>query len=171
MFSKLQLNTLNPWQAGHKDNKKVSSRGNSSRTELMRCLKKRVSIALLLATILTVVVVGIVFAGSTDQPVEWQVNPSSYRWTLTSVGQGWLVTGDRCDSNDYVFKVNKTASTEPDRLRIYSFDSKVQSGFTNTSPMGYNLLETSPYLCLGYRNTRNAGGPMNVQSKLFVWIQ
>src|SRR5688572_23481589 len=127
--------------------------------------------ALTLALAMILLVAQSAYAGGAeDQPVEWATG-SNYRTTLTSVGQGWLVGWDKCDGNDYVMKINKYYSVDPDRLRIYSYDTTVANAFRYKSPMGRYLNGTSAHLCLGFRDTWNGGGPFNVASKLFVWVR
>ncbi len=106
-----------------------------------------------------------------DQPVEWESNPGSLRFSLTSIGQGWLVRGDECDRNDYVMQVNLNSRYDPDRFRIYSINAKVQRGFANKSPIGHNLTTLRPYLCLGLRDTWSSGGPLPVAANMFVWVK
>lgn len=128
--------------------------------------------ALTLVVVITLLVVPLAYAaGSGSQPVEWQSGSSNFRASLTSLGQGWLVSGDKCDSNDYVMRINKNFSADPDRFRIYSYNSKVQSAFSGKSPIGHNLDGTSAYLCLGFRDTWNGGGPFPVAANMFVWIK
>jgi len=132
---------------------------------------RKLLITMMLVLTFTMLTVRSVSAiGSDSQPVEWAIG-SNYRASLTSLGMGWLVIGDKCDSNDYVMRINKNYSADPDRFRIYSYDSKVQGAFSGKSPIGHNLSGTSAYLCLGYRDTWNGGGPLNVASKLFVWVK
>lgn len=109
-------------------------------------------------------------AGAGSQPVEWE-SGSNYRAPLSFLGQGWQISGDKCDLNDYVMRVNKNYSADPNRFRIYSYKSQVQSVFSGKTVIGHNLDGTSAYLCLGFRNTLSAGGPVNVASNLFVWVK
>jgi len=131
------------------------------------------SITLALVVVFALLATHVAYAvGAANQPVEWANNPGTFRASLTSLGQGWLVSGDRCDNNDYVMRINKNFSADPDRFRIYSYNSTVQNGFTNKSPMGYNLSGTSTsYLCLGFRDTWNGGGPLHVARNMFVWVK
>jgi hypothetical protein len=96
---------------------------------------------------------------------------SNWRGSLTSIGQGWLVDNDKCDNNDYVMKINKNFSADPDKFRIYSNNSTVQSALSGKSPIGYNLDGTTPYLCIGYRDTWKAGGPFKVADNVYLWVQ
>lgn len=133
----------------------------------------RLALAFVTAVLLVSAGVSImhVEAASPDQPVEWAGNPGSLRWSLTSLGQGWLVSGDKCDSNDYVMRINKNASADPDRFRIYSFSSAVQRGFSGKSPIGHDLISGAAHLCLGFRDTWNGGGPLYVAKNMFVWVK
>lgn len=112
------------------------------------------------------VLVGVALAAS--QPVEWQGSPNSFRYDLSYAGFGY---GD-CDWNDYGFHINKTFSADPDDYRIYSFDGDVQGAFSGTSPIGHNLeTPNDAYLCTGFTDTWDAGGPSDVADHMFVWVQ
>lgn len=135
-------------------------------------MKRNLILAMLLAAAILMSLARVAFAGSSEQPVEWEGNPGYIRYSLTSVGQGWLVSWDRCDNSDYVMRVNLNASYDPDRFRIYSYNSYVQNSFKGKSPIGYYL--TTPgmqHLCVGFWDTRNAGGPFNVANNMFVWVR
>lgn len=135
-------------------------------------MKRKLMTALLIAVIAIASISSVALAvGADDQPVEWEGNPGSLRWSLSYAGQGIFLGWDECDWNDYVFYVNKNASADPDRYRIYSFNSQVQSAFSGKSPIGHGLQGTNPYLCLGFTDTLNAGGTGNVASNLFVWVK
>ncbi len=133
--------------------------------------KKSLILALCLVAVASFAIAAVALAGSSTQAVEWGKSPSGIRYSLTSLGMGWLVSGDRCDSNDYVMRINLNASYDPDRFRIFSYDSTVQKGFTDKSPMGHYLPSPSSHLCLGYRDTWNGGGPLHVARNMFVWIK
>uniref|UniRef100_A0A832H4M4 Uncharacterized protein n=1 Tax=Oscillatoriales cyanobacterium SpSt-402 TaxID=2282168 RepID=A0A832H4M4_9CYAN len=68
-------------------------------------------------------------------------------------------------------RINKNASADPDRFRIYSSNGTVQNGFNGKSVMGHNLDGTSAYLCLGFTDTWNGGGPLHVARNMIVWVQ
>ncbi len=129
-------------------------------------MKKRLMAALLLVAVALTTVVGVAYA--VTQPVEWADNPNSWRYSLDYMGMGYA----ECDWNDYGFELVKTFSADPERYRIYSFNSQVANAFRNKSVMGYQL-ETpyDAYICTGFTDTWNAGGPGNVESYLFVWVQ
>ncbi|MEM2111477.1 MAG: hypothetical protein QXX08_06330 [Candidatus Bathyarchaeia archaeon] len=134
-------------------------------------MRRKLMAILFLVTIALAALTSIAYAGADSQPVEWIDNPGYLRWSLRYLGPGWMVWGDKCDWNDYVFRINKNASADPDRYRIFSYDSKVANAFRDKSPMGHLLNSTQPYLCLGYGDTVNAGGPYRVWNYLFVWVQ
>lgn len=129
-------------------------------------MKKRLTAAVLIVALALTIAVGVAYA--VTQPVEWMDNPNSWRYSLDYLGLGY----GECDTFDYGFRLVKTFSADPERYRIYSFNSQVANAFRGKSPMGYQL-ETpfDAYLCTGFRDTWNAGGPGNVESYLFVWVQ
>ena len=133
-------------------------------------LRKAMSVLIVLAIAITTFSTS-VHAGGDSQPVEWADNPGSYRWSLTYLGRGWSINGDQCDWNDYIYRVNKNASADSDRYRIFSFNSQVAGAFRGKSPIGHALNTSTPYLCLGASSVSDAGGSGNVQSHLIVWVQ
>lgn len=114
---------------------------------------------------------GVFAAGANDQPVEFMMNRlgrPTYSLSYIGYGKG---AGPKCDSFDYVFRINgKSPSVNNDLLRIYAQDTAINNAFRGTSPIGHELNTYSPYLCLGTRNVLNAGGPMLVQLNLFAWL-
>jgi len=133
-------------------------------------MKRKLMSMLLLMSVIFTSLGGVVYAH--DEAIEWADNPNSWRYSLSYQGRGWSVSWDRCDWNDYVFRINKNFSAEPSKYRLHSSNSSVRSAFNGKTVQGYNL-ETSrdAYLCTGTRDTSTAGGASNIQSNLFVWVQ
>lgn len=129
-------------------------------------MKKLLMAAMFIATLAFTIAVDVAYAVS--QPVEWMHNPNSWRYSLDYLGMGYA----ECDTFDYGFRLIKTFSADPERYRIYSFNSRVAGVFHGKSPLGHQLETTlDAYICIGFKDTWNAGGPENVESYLFVWVQ
>jgi hypothetical protein len=126
----------------------------------------KLMVAMLIVVCASVVTVGSVYA--LDQPVEWADNPGSARYSLSSLGRSY----GNCDWHDYGFRLVKNFSADPERYRLNATSSQVAAAFRGKSVIGYQL-ETpyDAYICTGFRDTWRAGGPGNVASHLFVWIQ
>lgn len=110
--------------------------------------------------------------GDAHQSVEWAEGPGSVRWTVTVLGIGVTVSGDACDRDDYVMRINRRGNNAepPDRYRIFASRGRVQTSFRGKSVVGHRLTEAGAYLCLGFRDTWAAGGPHQVAAHLLVWI-
>lgn len=129
-------------------------------------MKRKLTAALLFAVVASLLVVGVVLAN--DQPVEWADNPNSWRYSLDYMGMGY----SNCDWNDYGFELVKSFSADPENYRLNASNGTVASAFDDKSVIGYQLETASDaYICTGFTDTWNAGGPGNVESYLFVWVQ
>lgn len=128
-------------------------------------------LALLASTVFALAPV--VLAASSPQPVEWENYQSGA--VRLSLGNYWLQNdckqAGRWWDFDWKVRINTNASYNPDALRIFSNDNRVQQVFNGKAPMGVDLLGVSPAICIGLGDATNAGGIANVRNQMFVWVR
>jgi len=129
-------------------------------------LKKKLSMALLIAVVAVTMVVGVAHALEVEVP--WIDNPNGWTYSLDYIG----FSPGECDWNDYGFAVVKTFSSNPSDWAIYSYDQDTHDAFYGKSVHAYDA-ETpyDAYICTGFTETWAAGGPGEVESHLFIWVR
>lgn len=142
------------------------------KTNMVRRNVVRRGLLIVVSLLVLAAAAAVALAGNAHQAVEWSAyRTGALKWGLSYAG---LVNNCEGEPNNwnYKFWVNKTASADPDRYKLGSFDSRTKSIFSTSRPVyGSGLYNLRPYICIGLRDTWNDLGPSNVINNLFVWVQ
>src|SRR5690242_11800796 len=70
-------------------------------------------------------------------------------FSLTYLGPGWGVSGDNCDWNDSVFRINVNRSYAGSDWKMYSSNSRYQRTPSGRPIYGFQLGGLNAHLCVG----------------------
>jgi hypothetical protein len=136
--------------------------------------------SLVAAVVLMAVLATTAYAMTNNEPFESE-NFSTYggrkdgTFSLTYAGRGFSHWWDRCDWNDYIFRINVYRSYPGSDWKMYSGYSRFRNTPSGRAPYGHNLDSSNAHVCFGATEFDPGRYPYtywttsNVQYYVYTW--
>ena len=143
-------------------------------------MKRKRFLVLVLILALIGPLTSVVYASFNNEPFESE-NYYTYggskngTFSLTYLNWGINVSGDKCDWNDRVFRVNVSSSYTGSDWKMYSNNTRYRRTPSGRVPYGHYLNTTSAHVCIGASEFSSSQYPntywstSGAQSNVYTW--